>query len=241
MWDTSQGTRTLQGDEAHLLRELVHYLHDQVLVGIDIGESHVADVCVFDRLQPTQQLVVLHEVAAGLLDPACPPITLTAVREATIYAMFRELQVLIEAEIRFADQCSKADLSLRKLCMAVWCQGNIPPDETGARIPCDDSFLTPPMDPDCDCVEKWIGLIDEIADTILWDRDFDFEDLVGDESPEHADMLKLQMGIDNDYYSTVVCDILDGDVAALSERISRLTPRHEGTAQTQRPNRSSAR
>ena len=60
MWETSQGIRTLGGAEAYLVRELVHYLHDQILVGIEIGEPHSSDVSVFDSLQPTQQLAMLH-------------------------------------------------------------------------------------------------------------------------------------------------------------------------------------
>ena len=168
MWETSQGTRTLCGAEAHLVRELVHYLHDQILVGIEIGEPHSSDVLIFDSLQPTQQLAMLHIVAEGLLDPAIPPPKLTAICEGTIYAIFRELEALIEVEIGFEKELELPDHRLRRLARNAWlgsCQQSIFGNaEVTNSIP----------DLKCSDIEQWSDLVESIADHILWVRDFEF-------------------------------------------------------------------
>ena len=73
-------------------------------------------------------------------------------------------------------------------------------------------------------MEQWADFVESIADHILWDRDFEFEKLVGDASPDQAELIKQQMGINSDYYSTVASDIREIDVERISAQIRRLTP-----------------
>lgn len=226
MWETSQGIRTLDGAEAHLVRELVHYLHDQILVGIEIGEPHFSDVSIFDSLQPTQQLAMLHTVAEGLLDPESAAPKLTATCEATIYAIFRELETLIEAEIGFEKQLALPDNRLRSLARDAWIRGCQQSEEdhifgnaelTGHSIPPLESTD----------MSRWTDFVEQIADLILWDRDFEFDRLVGDASPDQAELMKRQLGINEDYYSTVASDIQEFDVERISAQIRLLTPATE--------------
>ena len=223
MWETSQGIRTLGGAEAYLVRELVHYLHDQILVGIEIGEPHFSDVSVFDSLQPTQQLAMLHTVAEGLLDSNKAPPKLTATREGTIYAIFREFETLIEAEVGFEQQHTLSDHRLRALARDAWI-GGCQQSSTGTVL--GNAELTEYNIPDLNCtdMEQWADFVESIADHILWDRDFEFEKLVGDASPDQAELIKQQMGINSDYYSTVASDIREIDVERISAQIHRLTP-----------------
>ena len=99
---TSQGDRTLTGAESALVRKSVGHLRDMITAGLDLDESYRSEVDVFDRLQPTQQLSILHEVAHGLLDPQTPILELTAVREGTVHAIYREIFSLVEIEIDLA-------------------------------------------------------------------------------------------------------------------------------------------
>ncbi len=228
MWETSQGTRTLTGAEAYLIKELVHYLHDQILVGIEIGEPHFSDVAVFDCLQPTQQLVTLYTVARGLLDPAAAPPKLTATCEGTIYAIFRELETLIEAEIEFEKDSGLSDYSIRSLARAAYI-----PVRNPSGVYCD---LKPEMksgidqgwdavpQKECTVMERWSDFIELLADNILWDRDFQFDRIVGDVSPDQAGLIKQQLGINEDYYSSVAQDIREVDIAEISALIGKLTP-----------------
>ena len=226
MWETSQGIRTLGGAEAYLVRELVHYLHDQILVGIEIGEPHFSDVSVFDSLQPTQQLAMLHTVAEGLLDSNKAPPKLTATCEGTIYAIFRELETLIEAEIGFAQQLTLSSHRLRALARDAWIGGC---QHSGENNILGNAELTGTNIPDLNCtdMEQWTDFVELIADHILWDRDFQFENIVGDASPDQAEVIKRQLGINNDYYSTIASDIRDIDVERISAQIRLLTPATE--------------
>ena len=218
MWETSQGTRTLAGAEAHLVRELVHYLHDQILVGIEIAESHFSGVHVFDALQPTQQLVMLHYVAMGLLNKETPPSMLTAISEATIYALFRELETLIEAEIEF-DTCSSVpDNQIRTMACRAYLSG------AGHDGNEDEVFgdLIPPLT--STNMDEWSEFVEALADNVLWDRDFELDPMVSDVAPDHAHIIKTQLGINADYYSSIADDVREIDIAELSQQIRHLTP-----------------
>ncbi len=234
MWETSQGIRTLGGAEAYLVRELVHYLHDQILVGIEIGEPHFSNVSVFDSLQPTQQLAMLHTVAKGLLDSSTAPPKLTATCEATIYAIFRELEALIEAEVDFEAQFAQPDHRLRSLARNAWIGGC---QQSTVDNVLDGAELSGNIIPDIGCtdMEQWADLVESIADHILWDRDFEFEKLVGDASPDQAEVIKQQLGINDDYFSTVASDIREIDVERISAQIRLLTPATEFVSSNQLP------
>ena len=226
VWETSQGIRTLCGAEAYLVRELIHYLHDQILVGIEIGEPHFSNVSVFDSLQPTQQLAMLHTVARGLLDSSAAPPKLTATCEGTIYAIFRELETLIEAELDFEQQLTVSDHRLRSLARDAWIGG--------CQQSCEDTVLSNAelagyAIPDLNCtdMEQWADFIESIADHILWDRDFEFEKLVGDAAPDQAEVIKQRLGINDDYFSTIASDVREIDVERMSAQIRLLTPATE--------------
>ena len=49
MWGTSQGDRTLIGDEARIVRKSVGYLRDVITAGIDLAEPNQSPVGVFNR------------------------------------------------------------------------------------------------------------------------------------------------------------------------------------------------
>lgn len=221
MWDTSKGLRTLDGAEAYLIRELVHYLLDQILVGIEIDEPHRTDVAIFDALQPTQQLVMLHEVAMGLLNPAVDPVTLSAINEATIYAMFCELRSLIEVEIDFQRRGEPQKKSIRATVIDAWQQHQQWEQEESAD-PSDDDLMIPSRDGTD--VDQWSWFVELLADEILWDRDFDLDSLVADIHPQRAHLLKQHLGIQRDYYSTVAPDVPDVDIDSISELIRKLVP-----------------
>lgn len=213
MWETSRGVRTLKGAEAFLLRELIHYLLDQILVGIEIDDPHRTDVPIFDALQPTQQLVMLHEISQGLFNPAVAPVTLSAINEATIYAVFCELRSLIEIEIDFQRQDQTDDRTIRAAAIEAWQQHQ--------HWEQDD-----PIVPTCGStdIDQWNWFVELVADQILWDRDFDLDHLVADIHPHRANLLKQHLGIQRDYYCTVAPDVADVDVDSISERIRQLVP-----------------
>ena len=67
MWHTSRGDRTLQGDEATLVREAIDTMVDVLSLHVDDdpGDGVVCEsgVLVFDQFTPPQRIALLHEVA----------------------------------------------------------------------------------------------------------------------------------------------------------------------------------
>lgn len=223
MWETSKGVRTLEGAEAYLVREMVHYLLDQIKVGIEINEPHRSDVPVFDALQPTQQLVMLAQVAQGLLSHDVEPVPLTAINEGAIYAVFCELRSLIEIEIDFERLGEGRDNTIRSAVLDAWTQHHqweASDEEKDDSIPQPDSMN----------IDQWAWFVELVADEILWDRDFSLDGLVADIHPEKANQLKAYLGIEQDYYSTVAPDVRDIDVEDICARIYELVSASDSPA-----------
>lgn len=100
MWHTPDGVRTLTGPEAILVKASVGFMFDRLRVNEELGEMSVPfDVAPLDRLTLAQQYAILAEVAGALLLPSLGPLELTAIREATVAAIYRTIYFCIEQEI----------------------------------------------------------------------------------------------------------------------------------------------
>lgn len=247
MWGTSQGDRTLTGDEARLVQRSVGYLRDMITAGIDLHEPYRSSVDVFNRLQPTQQLAVLHEVAYGLLDPDTPILELTAVREATVYAIYTELISLIEFEIDVANDghaCLNfngsdsqpnrllagpsltTDGSVRTAIVAA-CQScdwhsvewGQEPSDLGHR---NRNVAHLALDLESDNLEDWSRAIEFLVDQVLWDRDFDMEEIFADHDPAKIAEIKKYFGIHEDYFSTPAPDAYSAEYQRIDRELVQL-------------------
>ena len=189
MWATSQGDRTLRADEAQLVLMSVGYLHDMITSGVDLGEPYQTGVMMFDALQPTQQMAILHEVAHGLLDEHTPLVELTAVREATVYAIFCELESLVEIELDLSARSQPSCETRERIIQA--CE-----HFKNQRSQWDDdleSTQSADFDPpvlQCDDIDQWNRVIELLADQVLWDRDFELEEAFADHDPEKIKAIK---------------------------------------------------
>jgi hypothetical protein len=231
MWGTSQGDRTLIGGEADLVRKSVGYLRDMITAGIDLNEPYQSQVGVFNRLQPTQQLAALHEVAYGLLDPATPILELTAVREATVYAIFRELVSLIDMEIELAQNGNqdpalpgKPEFRTRNSIIDACKKTNRNRDEWGHDdfVPAGPNCHVPPA-VDCENLERWSESIEFLANQVLWDRDFEMEAMFADHDPEKIADIKVYLGIHEDYFSTPAPDAYSKEYQRIDRELVLLT------------------
>ena len=239
MWGTSHGDRTLNGHEAALVRKSVGYLRDMITASIDLDEPYQTDVSLFNQLQPTQQLAVLHEVAFALLDSEVEILELTAVREATVYAIFKELNSLIEMEIDFAKSI-KASLNPNLLSSTAFDLASIPPEfQTRALVEAaihqaNDSpeewedgnserqeFDSPPID--STSFECWSATIETLANRILWDRDFELESVFADHDPSQVSDIKAYLGINDDYFSTAAPDAYSDEFQRIDRELVELT------------------
>lgn len=222
MWATSQGDRTLCGDEARLILTAVGYLHDMITAGVDLNEPYQTGVVMFDTLQPTQQMAILHEVAHGLLDPETPIVELTAVRESTVYAIYCELGSLVEIELEYSQQ-SKLNFELRERII----QAYLATDEQSNQWDDDlaDTYASELDVPALDCEEigQWNRVIEVLADRVLWDRDFELEEAFADHDPEKIKVIKRYMGINEDYFAAAAPDASSNHYMKLHRELIGLT------------------
>ena len=244
MWGTSQGDRTLTGAEAALVRKSVGHLRDMITAGLDLDEPHRSEVDVFDRLQPTQQLSVLHEVAHGLLDPQTSIMELTAVREGTVHTIYREIFSLVEIEIDLSQHreidfdfqespdgrepafntTTKLAHQIRATIVSAWHELTQPITEWNpiGLIP---EERHPHSVPEIDStnLELWSSTIEFLANQVLWDRDFEMEPFFADLDPAKVADIKLYMGIQENYFSSPAPDANSADYQRLDRELVALT------------------
>lgn len=223
MWSTSYGDRILNKAEAAVFLEAVAYTRDLLCVSIDINESLYLGVSSFDNLQPTQQLAALHMVAMALVKKEVPPPPLSANLEGTIYAVFKNLYSLVEVEI---DQCRENQNSyeLRNAILNA-CRSTV--TEAGDWAQNTDQDLAALPDCTCEDMDAWEFEIEALANQILWDRDFELEDLIADQDPIQVSAVKEYLGIGPDYFAIPAPDANSEEYLRLDRELvelRKLTP-----------------
>ncbi len=164
MYRTSIGDRTLGGAERRLfvvsLGMMTDFLSDN---------DHNLDITVFDDLQRNQKIAVLLGVSKALLRDDVPPPPLTAISEAAVAGVFRNIFAWLAEEIdpvaqQFLEQefggfegaSGSEDLSWRTLVL----------DACREATDLDDLPDVEHTD-----AEEWAKLIDCLRGQILWDPD----------------------------------------------------------------------
>ena len=211
MWRTSTGTRTLVGSEAELVRQLLGFVYFEInAVCPADGEPYESGVASFDRLEASQQLALLAEVGRALLDGEQPPPKLTALREATVGVLYEQLRSLVAAEIDGELQDDRPHRYWRLLIVGT-CAG----DESGP-------YLADLPAPDSDDFDAWDLIIESLADRILWDRDWEMEDLFADAVPERGRQLKQFLGIDDGYFRDIAPDPTEQQLDVVRSQLEAL-------------------
>ena len=190
MWDTSCSKRTLKGIEANLFAETLWDLIDEMNLNAD--NDYVLGVHVFDKLTYGQQISVLSIVGNGLLRKDVPCVPLTAVLEGAIAAVFEHLKNCILFEIDVPDVRS----NWREKVVAAREEAG------GEEIPSSC----------CDDMDEWNIEVDSLAEAILWDADYDDENLFIDQGPETSKALMTMAGIGEDYYVAIADDLEEGEI-----------------------------
>jgi hypothetical protein len=184
MWHTNCGDRTLEGAEARLFAEALWDFVSELEV--DEGDYDVG-LEVFDSLTYGQKVSLLSIIGAGLLKPDVPMCKLTAAVESAIAALFDYLKMVVIGEIDEPEIKSQ----WRKMILAAR-------HEVGAEdLP----------EGDCKDEQEWLIEIEELSYLILWDADYEDEDLYIDKPPEEAQRLKDFMRMRDDYFLEVPEDL----------------------------------
>ena len=175
-----------------------------ITASIDLDEPYQTEVAIFNQLQPTQQLAVLHEVAFALLDSEVEILELTAIREATVYAIYKELNSLIDMEIDFSSvnesirtngqfdlDSIPPEFQTRALVVAATQQANRPAKEWEDNEFKKQEILSPMVD--STELDRWSSTIEFLANRILWDRDFELESVFADHDPNKISDIKAYL------------------------------------------------
>ena len=148
---------------------------------------------------------------------------MSALADATVAAVFIEIRDQIAIEIGLAgDQLEEGLPSWRQMLLAAH-QSVFP-----ARADEDHIASTHEMSATSDELEEWESMVEELADVILWDRDFEMADVFLDIDPGVSRHRRRLLGIDDNYFTTVPPDPRPHEVYVLASRtrdIVRAKPR----------------
>lgn len=173
----------------------------------------------FEGLSTRDKIVLLARVLKALLDPDVPAPELTQYNESAMFAIFEAIAAAIDLEIDYADTMREEGhdpYELRRLVSII----------EKEHVNYDDES-EPCIDYTSNDAARWTEAVDSLAELILWDLDFiEFSDrnTIADAEPEIAEMAKMVLGIDKDYYRAVVGLVsLDEFLASLEYLLETLT------------------
>ena len=200
MWATESGNRVLRGAErrlfVHALNLLVSLLEEFERTDNEV----VTGVHLFDSLEIGQKLAMLDQVANALLRSNIPAPKLTAVREATVGAIYRFLPLLVEVETE------EGGMNLRPLIAAAAAEREI------GDIPAKSSRS----------LGDWEEVIEQLSMEILWDTDWDLPPEVLDLSPARRRKFASAFDIDVDYFADVAPDPTPAELKAVTKRLKAI-------------------
>ncbi|MCF7975729.1 MAG: hypothetical protein K9N55_18065 [Phycisphaerae bacterium] len=203
MWNTSKGKRTLKGAEAALFAEgLLTLIDDSSNWNF---EDYPMGIKAYDTLTPGQQVSALWTIAYGLLADEVKSIKHTAALEGAIATVFRQIEDRLEVEL----DDTGSGFEWRRLVIA-------------ARKAADAEDVLPL---ECSDFDAWQFEIEQMEDNILWDNDFDTNELAMDLPPEQAEPFRELMGIPDDYALTLPEDLNPRQMEATIEEIRNLCSR----------------
>ena len=200
MWRTECGVRILKGAEARVFAEALAGLLDEAIMG-ELDDYELGIRC-FDDLTFGQKISVLATIGNGLLREDVPPVKLTAVVEGAIAAVFKHLKYEIIYDIDEPD------------CPRPWRQW-----VAAARQQMDAEDIPPAH---CKDIHRWESEVEELADRILWDSDYEDGDMYLDHPPEKSKELIDWMEIDDDYFMAIADDFTDEQAQATIKELQKL-------------------
>ncbi|MFC1761179.1 hypothetical protein ACFL6U_03765 [Planctomycetota bacterium] len=200
MWRTNNGDRILQGAEAVLFATATLSLLDEAIQ--DQLEDYRLGVACFDDLTYGQKISVLASVCNGLLRGDVPPVELTAIVEGAIATIFQHLK----NEIIFEIDNPEMGIGWRKLVAIARHEAG------GSEIP----IVT------CDDIQEWDIEVDQLADLILWDADYESAHMYVDLPPEQSRWLKDMTRVSDNYFLAIADDLTDEQARVKTKQLQKL-------------------
>ena len=200
MWRTENEERILEGVEAKLFAETLLSLLDEPF--LNELDEYPLGIKAFDNLTYGQKIYALSIIANGLLRKDVPVVELTAVLEGTIAAVFEHLKNLLILETDeegFGTDWRKMVVAVRK-------------EAEGEEIPL----------PTCRDMEEWDIEVEQIIYGILSDRDFDYDDIYTDHTPEKSKWLRHLARIPENYFMAIADDLKEDEIEVKRTELRKL-------------------
>ncbi len=239
MWHTSRGDRTLVGPESNLISAAIDSMIDELLIRLDdsfeddqpFHQGHYGLVA-YDSLTVSQRVGILHDVARHLLTETSSVMPLSAAAEAAVAAIFIEIRDCVIIEIDLSEDAEPVDwrqlqfwrrMVLRAardvLIGSTFAESSAMDatqrDGTSGELVVEDVGQLAFPEPSSRDRGRWSQLIDQLADTILWDRDFELADCFLDADPGVSSQRRRLLGIEDDYFTRVAPDPRPEDLEEL--------------------------
>ncbi|TWU00999.1 UPF0158 family protein [Stieleria varia] len=219
MYETTYGDRVLRGAEARLIAHAAWRFTDDLRNHVPSdgrADMNRGDSVIFEALSPEQKIVMIDRVTLYLLDETVDAPPCTALLDATIAALYRQVydSVNIEIDLDHTSSTSGPEGTLER-------EQVIEAYLVNADVE-DPDFEAP--DPECQDLSIWQGIIDSLRDRVLQDEDWLLESPLMDIDPDESHAVRQIAGIDRDYFTDIAPDA-DVEQAALawSNMLKRLT------------------
>ena len=199
VWRTDYSDRILEGAEAKVFANALLSLLDE----FDLCDfEYDLGIKCFDTLTVGQKISVLSTIGNGLFRKEVEIVELTAVLESGIGAVFKHLYNRITYEIDVPELGS----IWRELLVAA---RNEMQAEEIPDITYEDFGI-------------WDLEVDELANAVLWDRDYEDGDIYMDHPPEKTEWLKYMAMIPDNYYTAIADDLTDEEAQVKIKELSKL-------------------
>lgn len=194
MWNTSDGERVVTEPEWIVIRTGAINLWESMKAWREDGEPSDTGIDRFDALTFEQQAWSLYSCLRALRESTIECPNLIADTEATIGAIFAGVA---DMEYSLADN--------PQLRAAVATASEVPAKD----LPKTDTGL--------------IDLLEVCADRILWDRDYEFDE-IDDADPDTAKHVRGLVTIDDAYFSSAAPEPTAAELAEATEYLESLRP-----------------
>jgi hypothetical protein len=211
-WNLPGENKVLSGAMAELFRASLASVYDMMLEETQGMEPWDFKIPSFDRLSWSQRLALLVEVGESLLRSDVPEPELTAMCEAAVAVVARNVddQLSIEIDGDFAEEGSPRQFYWRRVVRAVLVEAEVPsPHETVLEVTSEE-------------LNEWLLVTESyVWGALLWDEDW-LDDDTQDADPRTSALVKNQLGIADGYYSAIAPDPRPDEIIPLVRRMDAL-------------------
>ncbi len=209
MWNLSDGDRILTPEEWRCIRIGLTALYDTLRQNRGGPNDFFTGIEVFDNLTPPQQFAQLAGVCHALTDEQVPAPELTAANEGTLAALLQSFCAQLEIEIDFSQDDEVPWLECRRALI----------DALRSDPYLDDDFEFPEVDDDD--IDAWDIPLQSFQSRFLEDEDY-LMNMMLDIPADDADALKENMGIDSEYYVSVVPEPTEGELVRVHQQLCQM-------------------